>query len=82
MVAQTLAHEAVHLLRGRGFILSIDEEYLCFKKEAEVWAAIKGNIRDAECDEAQALIDRGEAAARKRLRELLPPDTPEQPRRR
>jgi len=71
VMAQILAHEAIHLLSKSGN--SIDQEVRCRKKEMEVWEALKGDQRhalDLPCNNLQAVFARGEKWLRILLRGL------------
>lgn len=73
VLAQVLAHEAIHLL-SKAPRNSIDEEVRCRRKEVEVWALLKGggapNALDYLCNNVQKRLALGEAAMRKWLRQV------------
>ena len=87
VLAQVLAHEAVHLL-SNSTKNSIDQEVRCRKKEIEVWELLKDdgtpNALDYICNNEQKQLALGEDALRKWLRTVYKGapehDTPPRPK--
>ena len=70
VLAAHLAHEGTHLQLGDPSSAddALDQEYQCFKAEAEVWNAVKGSEKDKICDDVSAMIKKGEADAKADIR--------------
>jgi len=47
---------------------ALDQEYKCYKAEAEVWNAVKGSEKDKRCYDVAAMIEKGEADAKADIR--------------
>lgn len=70
ILVQHLAHEGAHVQWNRPN--SIDQEYLAFKAEAEVWNQLKGDEADEQCDWVSWMISLGEMRAKWIISDLYP----------
>lgn len=72
-IAEHLAHEAVHLMNKPVANASIDEEVLCYEKEAEIWSALKKDgDTDRQCNTVLRMTARGGDALRRVVRAAYP----------
>lgn len=70
ILATYLAHEGTHVQLGNPTSATgaLDQEYRCFKAEAEVWNAVKASEENWEEDDAAAMIHKGAADAKADIR--------------
>lgn len=66
VLAASLAHEGTHLQSGdpRSSTDALDQEYKCFKAEAEVWNQVKRDESNSMEDDVVTMIRKGEAEAK------------------
>lgn len=70
IIAPHLAHEATHALWYRPS--SIEQEFQAFKAQADLWAQVRGELRNDQNDEVLMLIGQGESAFKDDLRGWSP----------
>jgi hypothetical protein len=66
VLAAALAHEGTHLQSGdpSSSADALDQEYKCFKTEAEVWNQVKGGENNLLEEDVVTMIGKGEAEAK------------------
>jgi len=66
VLAASMAHEGTHLQSGDPISSAdaLDQEYRCFKAEAQVWNQVKGTENNAMEEDVVTMIGKGEAEAK------------------